>query len=38
MAISNKQLLEAIETIGTFCEEQSTVFCNRFVQMAGIAV
>ena len=23
MAISNKKLLEAIETIGTFCEEQS---------------
>ena len=22
MAISNKKLLEAIETIGTFCEEQ----------------
>ena len=23
MAISNKKLLEAVETIGTFCEEQS---------------
>lgn len=29
MAISNKKLLEAIETIGTFCEEQS--YCQNCI-------